>query len=168
MEIVLWILLFGAIGGAAIYLIYKAGWAMYMVTTGTKVEVVWSDPAVKVVVTLVCGLIVVLVMISYYDSHPESRHTDAAEVHREEGRHAAIQCQHFVRDKLASPSTADFPTLDFESFPRGPREYAVRSYVDSQNTYGATVRAHYFCHVRWNGQNWTSIDNWELVQLEFQ
>jgi hypothetical protein len=81
---------------------------------------------------------------------------------------AFVQCKDFVKDRLKSPATAEFPTLDFEVLPRGENTYAIRSYVDSQNSYGAKIRANFFCEVEWNGKDEAVQENWELRQLELK
>lgn len=81
---------------------------------------------------------------------------------------AFVQCQSFVKDRLKSPATADFPTLNFQAFPRGENIYAIRSYVDSQNTFGATIRTNFFCEVEWNGKDDAAQGNWNLLQLELK
>lgn len=48
--------------------------------------------------------------------------------------------QEAVKSILKSPKTADFPWTDW-SFGKNPFYFAVQSYVDAQNSYGATVRS---------------------------
>lgn len=79
---------------------------------------------------------------------------------------AFIQCKGFVEDRLKSPASAEFPTLDFQAFPRGQDTYAIRSYVDSQNSFGAKIRTDFFCEVEWNGKDHSSRESWKLRQLE--
>lgn len=79
---------------------------------------------------------------------------------------AFAQCKSFVEDRLKSPASAEFPTLDFQAFPRGQDTYAIRSYVDSQNSFGAKIRTDFFCEVKWNGEEHAARANWQLLQLE--
>ena len=50
----------------------------------------------------------------------------------------------FVKQRLKSPSTAEFPSL-FEKADHitelGNEEYRINSWVDSQNGFGATIRS---------------------------
>ena len=62
----------------------------------------------------------------------------------------------FVKQKLKSPSTAKFAGL-FEKRDHitkvGDREYRIRSYVDSQNGFGATIRSNWSCTIKFVGNN---------------
>jgi len=81
---------------------------------------------------------------------------------------AAIICQNHVDDKLISPSTADHPWLDREVWDKGKWAYTIRSYVDSENTFGATVRANYECSLYYKGVGEElNPNNWKLDKLEF-
>lgn len=75
-------------------------------------------------------------------------------------------CQTFVKRQLKAPSTAAFPsTREADPFAHttyqgeGTGTYVVRSWVDSQNGFGAQVRSEYVCKVKKAaGTNWTLID----------
>jgi hypothetical protein len=58
-------------------------------------------------------------------------------------------CQGFVRERLRAPATAVFPpsSLEIVSTAIGGGVFAVSSYVDSQNGFGAMVRSRFNCHV---------------------
>lgn len=63
---------------------------------------------------------------------------------------AFIVCEDFVRDRLVSPSTADFPKYTKEAVDTlGENRYLVTSYVDAQNAMGGTPRTAYVCSVRY-------------------
>ena len=63
---------------------------------------------------------------------------------------AFIICEEFVRDRLVSPSTADFPNYSKEAVDTlGGNRYLVTSYVDAQNAMGGTPRTAYVCTVRY-------------------
>lgn len=79
---------------------------------------------------------------------------------------AFVQCKTFVKERLKAPSTADFPILDRESINMGDHTYVIRSYVDSQNSFGAMIRNKTFCKVKWNGTEDADIRNWKLIELE--
>lgn len=78
---------------------------------------------------------------------------------------AVVQCQNYVRDHLRSPSTADFPWLDHAVVPSGNETYMVKSYVDAQNGFGATVRTDYICEIRYLGGDAADQGNWSLIDL---
>ena len=78
---------------------------------------------------------------------------------------AFIMCKRHLKAALTSPSTADFPFLDFQSVKISGQQYLVQSYVDSQNGLGAMVRTNWTCTIEHDGvssQNeqsaWTLID----------
>ena len=82
---------------------------------------------------------------------------------------AYFAARDFVRQRLKAPRTARFPTDGMFSghvgaeFVRstGAGEYTVRSWVDSENAFGGSVRTRFSCQVRalGNGQ-------WALVSLD--
>lgn len=64
-----------------------------------------------------------------------------------------------VRSNLHSPSTANFPFLDYTSVSLGDCKYKISSYVDSQNGFGATVRTNYSATMQFSKATgiWTPI-----------
>jgi hypothetical protein len=74
------------------------------------------------------------------------------------GPMAASRCKEFVRARLRSPSTADFPFLDYTAIQHGADTFAVRSYVDAQNAFGGIIRSQYVCRVLRQGSDWRLID----------
>lgn len=71
---------------------------------------------------------------------------------------AFVMSQEFVRDKLLSPSIAEFPSFERHSVKKvGGFEYRVSCYVDSQNEYGAMLRGDYRCLMTYHPQkeSWT-------------
>lgn len=78
---------------------------------------------------------------------------------------ALIMSRNFVRDRLRSPSTADFPfhaTKDAVTT-LGCGHYRVRANVDSQNGFGAIIRTRYDAVLRHTGDG-----NWRLESIEMQ
>jgi len=82
-----------------------------------------------------------------------------------------VICQLYVEDNLKSPSTADFPAPSLTDIrDMGNNVFEIRSYVDSQNSFGATIRTNFFCKVQYIG---TPTDdeslphNWQLLELKF-
>ncbi len=58
--------------------------------------------------------------------------------------------EHFVKQRLKSPSTAEFPGI-FEKADHitelGNDEYLINSWVDSQNSFGAMIRSKFSCKI---------------------
>jgi hypothetical protein len=65
----------------------------------------------------------------------------------------------YVRNSLKSPSSADFPLLAISTSHEG-NVYYVRSYVDSQNGFGAQMRSGWSCKIEY-----ISHLNWRLKGL---
>jgi len=66
----------------------------------------------------------------------------------------AITCsQEKVKSMLRSPSTADFPWLDYDVSKWGD-VYAVLGYVDAENGFGAKVRQNWQCKVTFPTDDW--------------
>lgn len=64
-------------------------------------------------------------------------------------------CQGWVKNRLRSPSTADFPSLYSDKVTAlSDSVYVVRAYVDAQNGFGATVRTNFVCMTATDGDSW--------------
>jgi hypothetical protein len=75
---------------------------------------------------------------------------------------AVAVCQKFVSQRLKTPTTAKFsPPTDTAVTGSGP--YHVTGYVDSQNSFGATLRLHYTGDVA-NPHD----DHWDLLDLKLK
>jgi len=78
-------------------------------------------------------------------------------------RYAAFDvCTQFVEDRLKAPGTAKFRNYfqhDGEvTVTGGPSEFTVVSTVDSENSFGASLRASFTCTVRTaNGTNFNLV-----------
>lgn len=72
---------------------------------------------------------------------------------------AWVIAQEFVNDRLKSPGTADYgwQTTDECVTDLGRGRYAVKGWVDSQNSFGGTVRIHFSLTVKYLGN-----DKWQL------
>lgn len=106
-------------------------------------------------------LIVLLVIIGVWigscdggDQEPRPEHDAIA---------AYSMSQVFAEDHLKAPSTAKFPVFTEDQVVHaGDGEYIVSSYVDAQNSFGAMVRTHYLCGLKYAGDN-----KWQLLEFEF-
>lgn len=78
---------------------------------------------------------------------------------------AYIMAERFVKERLKSPSTAKFPgrSVTKNQIIKGEdNQYIISSYVDSQNSFGATIRTNFMVIVKQ-----VDKDNWRLVDIEF-
>lgn len=73
---------------------------------------------------------------------------------------ALVVCQQFVEDQLKAPSTAEFAIMsDSEVANTTGNVWVVESYVDAQNSFGATIRTQFRCEVAWKyGDTYTLVD----------
>jgi hypothetical protein len=80
---------------------------------------------------------------------------------------AFVMAQDFIRRDLRSPSTAEFPLINAEGVSSTPTTtktgqcaFTVRTFVDAQNGFGATIRQNYTVTVvpDPDGVNWTMED----------
>ena len=76
------------------------------------------------------------------------------------GRSLACLCsQDLVTMNLRSPSTVDFPFSDFQWKMHSKTAddsciFTIKSYVDAQNAFEATVRAHYVAELKYHKRQW--------------
>lgn len=69
---------------------------------------------------------------------------------------AEVFCEQLVEDQLKSPRSADFTA---ESVNHVGDQWTVTGAVDSDNSFGASIRNTFTCVLRHNG------DGWDLVSL---
>jgi hypothetical protein len=75
---------------------------------------------------------------------------------------AALMSQHFVKDRLKAPASAEFQNFsDAAVIHEGAGVYSVSSFVDSQNSFGAKLRTRYRCTLQDKGN-----EKWHLVDLK--
>ena len=71
---------------------------------------------------------------------------------------AYVMSQDFMKDYLKSPSTAKFPSYSKVNVVQTNNRYKVEGYVDSQNSFGATVQMKYYMILeRDTDGGWTKI-----------
>ena len=109
-------------------------------------------------------LVALLIVISSYlgkDYKPDQTETAQKDAGSGYIAEARTFCQHFVTKRLFSPGSAEYPWASREVVQHlGDNRYRVRSYVDSQNPFGATIRTNYDCTVE---RTW---EDWKLISLE--
>lgn len=73
---------------------------------------------------------------------------------------AYIMGQTFVKQMLVSPASAEFPYSDEAQVVKyGDSVYAIKSFVDSQNGFGAMLRSDYIIKIKYMGN-----DRWRLLE----
>jgi hypothetical protein len=72
-----------------------------------------------------------------------------------------------IEQRLKAPSTADFPSAGESQILIDPQQqiYTIRSYVDSENDFGAKLRKSWSCKLRYISGEWTDIRSWELLYI---
>lgn len=115
------------------------------------------------------GIIVLAVIINLMfpdcGSDPPS---SSAPSHDKHG--AWVMAQMFVEKQLKSPSTASYgsvwsgtlQTADDVVESLGGGHYRVTAWVDSQNSFGATIRTHFVCELEHVGGS-----RWQCTKLDF-
>jgi len=77
---------------------------------------------------------------------------------------AYIMMEDFVKDRLKSPSTAEFPGVwdgrNEHISKAGAQTYKINSYVDAQNSFGASIRTRFTGTIKQ-----ISKDRWQLQSL---
>ena len=87
---------------------------------------------------------------------------DSADVERDRKIEAYVMCENFVKDRLRSPASAEFPgSREATIQPVSEGDYEVSAYVDSQNGFGAMIRTRFTCTVKP-----LPNDKWRLVDLK--
>ena len=119
-----------------------------------------------IVMVALVGVFVVIGIIANHSLTPQQRtkiaaarvadearaKKEASEKQHHRAMHADIrafsEAKDYVRRRLKSPSSSDFASMDDSTIiNHGEGKYLVRSFVDSQNTFGAKIRTEYFCEM---------------------
>lgn len=98
-----------------------------------------------------------LIFFMEYDTPPKVREIGEYEIYR--------TSQDFVEQRLKAPSTAEF--ADNATHIGGSEKdsiYDVKSYVDSQNSFGAHIRSNYYAKMKYKGGIWSDIRNWQILE----
>jgi len=116
------------------------------------------------------GFIILLVIVSVImyscsgdDRTPEQIAQDKIESDNRECKNttmAGIMSQGFIKERLRSPATADFPFTPVSVTYLGDCVHVVKSYVDSQNGFGAIVRSNTMVKIKYvkEKENWGAIE----------
>lgn len=114
----------------------------------------------KLIVSLVAGGLVLWVIGGFLLGLGEEKERTV----EDEKLNATIRCQMLVQNYLKSPSTAKFPA-DYTKHVTviDDVHFNIESYVDSQNSYGATIRTPFTCKLMYTGGG---QKGWELVEFD--
>ena len=77
---------------------------------------------------------------------------------------AYIMTEDWVKERLVSPATAEFPSASVKrehTTRLNNQRYRIESYVDSQNRMGATLRTFFTAEVQQTGET-----TWRLISIE--
>ncbi|WP_432193795.1 hypothetical protein [Streptomyces sp. bgisy027] len=84
---------------------------------------------------------------------------------------AAVMCEDFVKQRLKSPGSAEFPGVMDSDYAKTtvlsdtkPWKYKVAGVVDSQNGFGAKVRSEYVCTVSTKDDNTWTLEDMQMTQ----
>lgn len=81
---------------------------------------------------------------------------------------AFVISKDFVTKQLKSPGTADFPFSDFVFSQVRDNTITIKSYVDSQNSFGALLRTNYVIQLKLIGGEWNDVNSWQVLSLKFE
>ena len=113
------------------------------------------------------GIIVFAAIFIFGGSSDSPTSTNSTEnATRDNSTMAYVQAKNYVRSVLKSPSSADFP-FSSSGTNIGDDTYRVSSHVDSQNSFGATIRSNYTITLKYNGGDSADQNNWFLEELIF-
>jgi len=86
---------------------------------------------------------------------PESEEDAGPQEYEVDKTLACIIAQDFVKQRLKSPKSAEFPPCrDISIDYLGNKTYEVSGYVDSQNSFGALLRTDYYVRLTDLGETW--------------
>lgn len=110
-----------------------------------------------------------LIILSCDDSKPYQPDFSTKDGREDFARKAWVMTPEFVKQNLQSPSTAKFPFSDYTfSDPKSDNSIIIKSYVDAQNSFGGTLRETFFINLKFNGGDWSDINNWSLINIRFE
>ncbi|HBO60534.1 TPA: hypothetical protein DD449_02540 [Candidatus Berkelbacteria bacterium] len=70
----------------------------------------------------------------------------------------------YVRQKLISPSTAEFATESKSTITQSGNSYYIVSYVDAKNAFGTPIRKNYTCRVMY----FPKEEKWSLISMDIE
>lgn len=74
---------------------------------------------------------------------------------------AIIEAKRYITKQLKSPATADFPFLDYRAeYNKQSATWHVWTYVDSQNSFGATIRSNWKVAIKKIPEGWKVLESY--------
>jgi hypothetical protein len=129
-------------------------------------ETVTEEKNKKIAKWITAGIFLVIFIFMLRACASDSETASKPEVKANDKILALIMSHDFVKQLLKAPSTAEFSNNESHvtsiSTTLGHEVYDVRSYVDSENSYGAKLRTWYTCRIKFDGDN----ANCENMHLE--
>lgn len=86
---------------------------------------------------------------------------------KEFANNAFVISKEFVKQKLLSPKSADFPFMDFKFSNVIDNTIVIESYVDAKNSYGTEIRHNYTIKMKKIGSDWADSNSWQVISLDF-
>lgn len=80
-------------------------------------------------------------------------------------KHAWTIARELVKERLKSPSTADFPWEPVGYKMESDSVILLQGFVDSQNSFGAEIRTKFIIKLKYYGGDWADSRRWQ--QLDF-
>lgn len=120
-------------------------------------------------------LIIVICLVCFAGcmSREQKRQAEAEKFYQEKikaeqdfASKAFVISKNYIKQKIKTTATAEFPFMDFQSTSISPRIVEIRSYFDAQNSFGATVRTHYIIKMEQTGDDWASLISWEILDFK--
>lgn len=113
-----------------------------------------------------CGALIVLVVILFIFykifSDDDAKETPASSSPNQ--TEVYITAKDYVKAELKAPATADFGD-HYTYIDNKDSTYDLAGTVDSQNSFGANLRATWRVSLRWRGGDWTDNRNWVLEEI---
>ena len=120
---------------------------------------------------VLAAIIIVIAGYSIINAPPQYDATDILK-EAEEKRHKAefekkyqaddayYTATNFIKKRLKAPSTTEFPNPKLANIQllEDGATYKIYGYVDSQNSYGATLRVNWYVKLILNGNEWNLLD----------
>lgn len=112
------------------------------------------------------GWIFLILIGLYFFGKSDTVQEHAAEKSCTDQTMAFVMSQSFVKPRLKSPSSADFPLIRNNGVRTnylGDCTHEIHAYVDSQNGFGAQIRTKYYAKLKYlKGK-----DEWQLLDIKF-
>ena len=98
---------------------------------------------------LVIFIILAILVVANLPKDTSSKLNEFGESYDVDKTSACIMARQFVEGRLKAPSTSKFESCyDATIVYLGNQTYEVRSYVDSQNSFGAMIRTNYYVKLK--------------------